>query len=227
MATFTSKRIPTALSLLALFFAIGGSAIAAKHYLLTSTSQIKPTVLKALKGKNGKTGAAGQKGEQGQRGEKGEPGVKGEEGKAGANGAVAGYSVTQGSGVNITEDESLTPLTGLSKALPAGSFIANATVELIALGPEAKPHEFAGAECALIDKLSGGSETKATGAWASETAPSKGTASAAAEIPLQLAVTAKESSTLSVDCEAKGHGASVKIEALNGSLVAVQTSANS
>jgi len=50
------------IALLALFFALGGAAVAAKHYLITSTSQIKPSVLKSLRGK---TGAAGKVGPQG------------------------------------------------------------------------------------------------------------------------------------------------------------------
>jgi len=52
----------TVIALLALFFALGGAAVAAKHYLITSTSQIKPSVLKSLRGK---TGAAGKVGPQG------------------------------------------------------------------------------------------------------------------------------------------------------------------
>jgi hypothetical protein len=60
---------------LALVFAMGGSAIAAKHYLITSTKQIKPRVLKTLEahatgargvaGRTGATGAAGATGANG------------------------------------------------------------------------------------------------------------------------------------------------------------------
>jgi hypothetical protein len=65
---------------LALFFAISGGALAASHYLITSTKQIKPSVLSALKGKAGKTGPAGPQGAQGPAG------ASGGEGKAGTNG---------------------------------------------------------------------------------------------------------------------------------------------
>ena len=41
-----------AIALAALFFALGGGAVAAieHHYVITSTKQIKPSVLKKLKG---------------------------------------------------------------------------------------------------------------------------------------------------------------------------------
>jgi hypothetical protein len=85
---------------LALVFAMSGGALAAGHYLLTSTSQVSPKVLKALKGKNGAPGPAGAAGTQGPKGEtgatatagatgaKGEPGPKGEPGTPGAPGAA-------------------------------------------------------------------------------------------------------------------------------------------
>ena len=44
---------------LALVFAMSGGAMAANHYLITSTKQINPKVLKKLTGKTGKTGATG------------------------------------------------------------------------------------------------------------------------------------------------------------------------
>jgi hypothetical protein len=65
---------------LALVFAMGGSALAAKHYLVNSTKQINPKVLKKLKGSNGKNGATGPAGPAGAAGVAGTPGAKGERG---------------------------------------------------------------------------------------------------------------------------------------------------
>jgi hypothetical protein len=75
---------------LALVFAMTGGAYAAKKYLITSTKQISPSVLKALAGRQGPAGAQGLAGSAGPAGPAGLAGAKGEagaEGKAGANGA--------------------------------------------------------------------------------------------------------------------------------------------
>ena len=69
---------------LALVFAMTGGAYAAKKYLITSTKQISPSVLKTLQGKPGKAGAAGPAGPQGPAGA---PGAKGETGAPGKDGA--------------------------------------------------------------------------------------------------------------------------------------------
>lgn len=79
---------------LALIFAMSGGALAAQRYLLNSTKQINPRVLKALKGNegptgpNGKQGAAGKEGRPGKEGPPGKEGMKGKEGAPGASGAT-------------------------------------------------------------------------------------------------------------------------------------------
>ncbi len=71
---------------MALVFAMGGSAVAAKHYLIVSTSQISPGVLKKLAGKPGTTGPAGQQGVAGAAGTPGSPGKEGLPGEPGPRG---------------------------------------------------------------------------------------------------------------------------------------------
>jgi hypothetical protein len=66
---------------LALVFAMSGGALAANHYLIESTKQLSPKVLKALKGKAGAKGAAGTQGKEGPRGPEG---PRGKDGPAGA-----------------------------------------------------------------------------------------------------------------------------------------------
>jgi hypothetical protein len=72
---------------LALVFAMSGGAYAAKHYLITSTKQISPKVLKALQGKAGPAGAAGAQGPAGPQGPAGANGKDGANGANGTNGA--------------------------------------------------------------------------------------------------------------------------------------------
>jgi hypothetical protein len=79
---------------IALFVALGGTSIAATHYVITSTSQIKPSVLNKLHGNRGATGAPGATGPQGSagatgpQGSAGTTGPQGKEGSAGALGAL-------------------------------------------------------------------------------------------------------------------------------------------
>jgi hypothetical protein len=69
---------------LALVFAMSGGAYAAGKYLITSTKQISPKVLKGLKGK---PGAAGSQGAQGIAGPAGAQGPEGKPGTVGKDGA--------------------------------------------------------------------------------------------------------------------------------------------
>lgn len=62
---------------LALVFSMSGAAFAAHHYLITSTKQISPKVIKSLKGKTGPSGPAGKEGAQGKEGKEGKEGPQG------------------------------------------------------------------------------------------------------------------------------------------------------
>jgi len=76
---------------LALVFAMGGSAIAANHYLINSTSQINPRVLKKLKAP-GRTGAKGLPGVAGPQGATGAQGSKGADGLSALSPLPSGQS---------------------------------------------------------------------------------------------------------------------------------------
>ena len=71
----------------ALFVVLGGGALAANRYLITSTRQISPTVLKRLQGAQGPRGPQGAQGLPGSTGPAGAAGVPGAAGPAGSNGS--------------------------------------------------------------------------------------------------------------------------------------------
>ena len=82
----TRINATTVLAVLALVFAMTGGAYAAKKYLITSTKQISPSVLKALQGKAGAAGAPGVAGAQGAQGPGGPAGTAGSAGGKGETG---------------------------------------------------------------------------------------------------------------------------------------------
>jgi collagen triple helix repeat protein len=112
---FKPRRVSpaTVIAVLALVLALGGSAIAAKRYLITTTKQISPKALKEIsslagQGAAGAPGSQGIPGPEGPRGEKGEQGEKGERGPAGppgeaigSTGGEIGWAVVTGEGVLV------------------------------------------------------------------------------------------------------------------------------
>jgi hypothetical protein len=93
---------------LVLVFTMTGGAYAAKKYLITSTKQISPSVLKSLQGKAGPAGANGAQGAagvgtagaQGPAGPAGPAGAKGETGSEGKEGKVGAVGSTGPKGAN-------------------------------------------------------------------------------------------------------------------------------
>lgn len=94
----------TVVALFALVFAMTGGAYAAKKYLITSTKQISPNVLKSLRGKAGTNGPVGAAGPAGPGGPQGPAGAKGDTGAAGAAGTpgINGTNGTDGTSVTNT-----------------------------------------------------------------------------------------------------------------------------
>jgi hypothetical protein len=83
---------------LAFVFAMSGGAYAAGKFVITSTKQIKPSVLKQLQGKPGTPGPAGAAGAGGAQGPAGPGGAQGPAGPQGAKGdsGTAGTNGTNG-----------------------------------------------------------------------------------------------------------------------------------
>ena len=101
----------------ALVFAMSGGAYAASKYLITSTKQISPKVLKALAGKTGRAGATGPAGPQGPQGPEGKPGATGKEGTPGKNGENGKEGTPGKNGENGKEGSPWTP----NNTLPEGA----------------------------------------------------------------------------------------------------------
>jgi hypothetical protein len=70
-------NIHNAVAWLALFFSLAGTGLAASRYIITSTSQIKPSVRRALRGAEGPRGPAGPQGIPGPAGPAGSQGAPG------------------------------------------------------------------------------------------------------------------------------------------------------
>jgi hypothetical protein len=102
------------ISTLALFLVLsGGTAYAADHYLITKTSQIKPSVLAKLKGRTGAkgtTGPAGAQGPAGATGSQGPTGQTGSQGPAGPSTGAAGGALS-----GNYPDPSLAPLPAITR----------------------------------------------------------------------------------------------------------------
>ncbi len=100
------RRLPSptmVIACLALFVSLTGSSIAAGHYLITSTKQIKPSVISKLKGA---TGPAGSRGSQGPAGAAGVAGAAGARGPSGLSGLVT----VQSTAVDLPDGYEVSPV---------------------------------------------------------------------------------------------------------------------
>lgn len=85
----SGSSVPWIIAIVAIVLAMGGTGLAAKKYLITSTSQISPKVLAKLHGARGARGASGP---AGQSGPSGATGAAGAPGTPGAAGSAKGYA---------------------------------------------------------------------------------------------------------------------------------------
>jgi hypothetical protein len=140
MLSFARRRFTFAnvAMTVALVFAMSGGAFAAGKFLITSTKQISPKVLKSLRGKAGPAGVAGTQGPAGPQGPggpagaagaagaKGEAGPEGKEGKAGKDGknGQTGFTETLPSKKTETGTWGFGPLEGSTnhQIVPIASF---------------------------------------------------------------------------------------------------------
>lgn len=74
------------IAIFALVLALGGSAVAAKRYLITNTKQISPKALQEIAAVAANQGPAGSAGSDGSAGAPGQPGPKGDQGPQGERG---------------------------------------------------------------------------------------------------------------------------------------------
>jgi hypothetical protein len=152
---------------LVLVFAMSGGAFAAGRYLITSTKQIKPSVLAQLKGKagpaggNGANGAAGGVGPAGAAGPQGPGGPQGPQGPQGPTGpqgekgkdGTTGFTDTLPSGKTLKGDWSITAVLpgafafegAISTAVSFGIPLAGAPAPVYVRAPtkeQEEKHEF-------------------------------------------------------------------------------------
>ncbi len=138
---------------LALVFSMTGGAMAANHYLISSTKQIKPSILKKLKGNRG---AKGPQGAQGAQGAQGGAGPQGPAGSAVAFARILGSSESKApldtaNSKNVTAASEpqegiycltvsvpFSNITGMSDLFPSGGTVVSANTSIVPLEVEAK-----------------------------------------------------------------------------------------
>lgn len=113
---------------LALVLSMSGGALAANHYLINSTKQINPRVLKRLRGETGRRGPAGPQGPPGQAAV-GPAGAAGLTGATGAAGSARSFGAVSAAGL----------VTGASKDVAAVTRVAAGKYCIATVDPGINP----------------------------------------------------------------------------------------
>jgi hypothetical protein len=152
MHIFNGRRLTYAnvTATLALVFSMSGGALAANHYLINSTKQISPKVLKKLKGAKGKTGAAGAAGTAGTAGATGKEGPQGKEGKPGPGAQWALISTDHKSILAQSGGISITAQAGAGVYLDMGADVNGKAVQATAAYVDGTDEGFRGSLIATI-----------------------------------------------------------------------------
>jgi hypothetical protein len=219
---------------LALILSMSGGALAASRYLINSTKQINPVVLKALRGNTGPSGARGAKGqagvqgipgEPGGRGPRGERGVRGERGEPGepspaAEGGAVGYSAFFSGPAPVP-----TSLFAIGyKTLPAGHYIVSAKIQVSAQSAKAGAIAI---HCVLSDE----GTTLDQSYWYGSLTYAEGNQFdpylSVISIPLDGALTTVAQSKVGIECQRSENSAEAEpVSSAQAEIDAVQTSAN-
>jgi hypothetical protein len=176
-------------STLALIVAIGGGtawAATHHHYLITSTSQIKPKVLQKLRGHNGTNGTNGSAGARGPSGATGPPGATG----------VSGI---------VTATDTNVTLTGMQRVVVDAT--APVTGKLLVLGQvegvETNPQFDGGLGCSVVNVTAAPGSSLGPGA---ATFPKETTLSSSVDVSVQAQVAATKGDTIAIECAAGAAG---------------------
>lgn len=174
-------RPATAIALLALFVAVGGTATAASG--LINGKKIKNSTVtgKKLKNKTITKNKIAPATVKALKGQKGPQGAKGEKGDKGENGVVAPVTAEYSS-VNLPAN---TELAIGTTAVPAGKYMITATARVFSLGTAIMG-------CAISTNGGGGSSESAT--WSSPVASSRTT------LPLQMVTESAGVTQVTVSC---------------------------
>lgn len=115
---------------LALVFSMSGGALAANHYLISSTKQIKPSVLKSLKGNAGANGAPGAAGPTGPVGPSGSAGSQGKEGAPGPVGSAVAFAYVNGTttSASLSDSKNVSSVSRVGPGTTKGEYCITTTV---------------------------------------------------------------------------------------------------